>query len=30
VAEGGVPGYKFDSWIGVLAPADDAQGRGRR
>jgi tripartite-type tricarboxylate transporter receptor subunit TctC len=21
VAEGGVPGYKFDSWIGVLAPA---------
>ncbi len=21
VAEAGVPGYKFDSWIGVLAPA---------
>jgi len=21
VAEGGVPGYKFDSWIGVLAPS---------
>lgn len=21
VAEGGVPGYKFDSWIGLLAPA---------
>jgi tripartite-type tricarboxylate transporter receptor subunit TctC len=21
VAEGGVPGYKFDSWFGVLAPA---------
>jgi tripartite-type tricarboxylate transporter receptor subunit TctC len=21
VAEGGVPGYKFESWIGVLAPA---------
>jgi tripartite-type tricarboxylate transporter receptor subunit TctC len=21
VAESGVPGYKFDSWIGVLAPA---------
>ena len=21
VAEAGVPGYKFDSWIGLLAPA---------
>jgi tripartite-type tricarboxylate transporter receptor subunit TctC len=30
VAEAGVPGYKFDSWIGLLAPAGTRQAQRRR